>query len=54
MTTLLAPLTVDDIMELLPGLTERAVKEILREHKCGLMAQTSRISDSPVSLTVSP
>ena len=34
MTTLLAPLTVDDIMELLPGLTERAVKEILREHKC--------------------
>ena len=32
--TLFAPFTVQDIMELLPGLSERAVKEVLREHEC--------------------
>ncbi len=32
--TLFAPFTVQDIMELLPGLSERAIKEVLREHKC--------------------
>jgi len=34
MTTLFAPFTLDDVMALLPGLNERALKEELREHGC--------------------
>jgi hypothetical protein len=32
--TIFAPLTVEDVMDLLPGLSARAVKEVLRQHGC--------------------
>lgn len=34
MTTVFAPFTIHDVMTLLPGLRERALKEELRKHGC--------------------
>jgi hypothetical protein len=34
MTTLYAPLTIKDVMSLLPGVSERTLRETVRRHGC--------------------
>jgi hypothetical protein len=34
MTTFYAPLTIEDVRELLPGVSERELRKTIREHKC--------------------